>query len=292
MDTQTALVPVQKPNDDDKLISMWLATGKRQSEHTQAAYTRYAYALLKHAGRPFQELTLADVLAYLETVTGSDSTKALATNTLKSLFSFATTFGYIQVNLGSALTALRPRDELAQRILSEEDTIRMVTLETNPRNHAILRLLYHAGLRVSEVVGLTWGDVRETPTGAVLDVFGKGRKLRHVPISKSMHDELRGLDGAHLGKDRYVFQSRKGKGGVLSMDTRQVERIVLDAAKRAGIDGNVSPHWLRHSHVSHAIDNGADITVVGTSVGHTSLDTTMRYRHLNPALGSSQHIKL
>jgi len=292
MDTQTALVPVQKPNDDDKLISMWLATGKRQSEHTKAAYTRYAYALLRHAQKPLQELTLADVLSYLDTVTGSDSTRALVINSLKSLFTFATTFNYIHINLGSALTAPKPRDELAQRILSEEDTLRMVNLESNPRNHAILRLLYHAGLRVSEVVGLTWADVRETATGAVLDVFGKGRKLRHVPISKSMYDELRGLVGAYLGKDRYVFQSRKGKGGTVPMETRQVERIVLDAAKRACIDGNVSPHWLRHSHVSHSIDNGADITVVGTSVGHTSLDTTMRYRHLNPALGSSQHIKV
>jgi len=184
------------------------------------------------------------------------------------------------------------RDELAKRILSEAEVIRMIDRETDKRNHVLLHLLYHAGLRVSEVVKLKWEDVRETGNGAVLDVLGKGEKTRYVPISKGMYDELRGLNGAHLGKDRYVFQSRKGKYGVLPMDTRQVERIVLDAAKRAGIDGNVSPHWLRHSNATHAVSNKAPLSVVKESLGHASLVTTSRYLHVEPGEGTSQYLKV
>ena len=235
-------------------------------------------------------------------VTGSDSTRAIVINTLKSLFTFATELGYITINVGKALRPPDVRDDLAQRIVSEQDMIRIVDGEKNPRNHAMLRLMYHAGLRVSEVVGLKWEDVRESPNGAVLDVFGKGRKLRHVVISKSMYDELRTLDGAYLGKDRYVFQSRKGHAGTVPMETRQVGKIVEQAAIRADVAtyyddtgkkrSHFSPHWERHAHVSHSIDNDTDITVVATSVGHTSLDTTMRYRHLNPDVGSSSGIKI
>jgi site-specific recombinase XerD len=76
------------------------------------------------------------------------------------------------------------------------------------------------------------------------------------------------------------------------MDTRHVERLVLDAAKRAGIDGNVSPHWLRHSNASHALDNGAPIHVVKDSLGHSSLVTTTRYAHIKPGAGSSQYVKI
>jgi len=289
MDTNQALVTTVEPSDNDmRVIGSWLLT--KESDHTRRAYRRIALGMLAYVKRSLPDITLMDLQAYIATLEGENSTVALTTNVLKSLFTFTSETEYTR-NVGKLLHAPKVRDELAQRILSETDAIRLVTLETNPRNHAMLRLLYHAGLRVSELVNLKWEDVRETDKGAVLDVVGKGEKLRHVVIRKEMYDELRTLSG-QVGKDRYVFQSRKGKAGTQPMDTRQVERMVLDAAKRAGIAGNVSPHWLRHSHVSHSIDNGTDITVVGTSVGHTSLDTTMRYRHLNPEVGSSKGIKI
>jgi len=143
--------------------------------------------------------------------------------------------------------------------------------------------------------------VRETASGAVLDVFGKGGKLRHVVITADMCAELKRLPG-QVGADRYVFQSRKGKAGTVSMETRQVGKIVEAAAVRADIAiyydeagkkrSHFSPHWERHAHVSHSLDNGADVTVVSRSVGHSNLDTTMRYRHINPEEGSSRHIKV
>ena len=113
----------------------------------------------------------------------------------------------------------------------------------------------------------------------------------NVLISQSMLDELRTLDG-QVGADRYLFQSRESKGGTLPMAERQVNRIVLDAAKQAGIDSNVSAHWLRHSNATHALKNGASLPVVQASLGHASLVTTSRYLHIDPNEGTSQFIDI
>jgi integrase/recombinase XerD len=135
-----------------------------------------------------------DAQAYIDTIEGENSTVALVTNAIKSLFTFTSEIGYT-LNIGKMLRAPKTRSKLAQRILSEGDMLLMLKMETNARNHALLRLMYHAGLRVSEVVALKWEDVRETANGAVLDVWGKGDKQRSVSISKSMHEELTGLPG-------------------------------------------------------------------------------------------------
>lgn len=242
---------------------------------------------------PLASVSLANLLEYLDTVTGSDATKALHTNALKSLFTYCTALfpTVFPINYGKALKAPKQHSKLAQRILSEADMIRMIDRTENRRDHAMLRLMYHAGLRVSEVVALTWVDVHATSDGAVLDLWGKGQKERFVLISQGMYDELCTLDG-QVGTDRYVFQSRKGKAGTLPLDTRQVDRIVLGAAKRAGIQGNISAHWLRHANASHSLDNGAPIHVVQQSLGHASLVTTTRYAHIKPGAGSSQNIKV
>lgn len=126
--------------------------------------------------------------------------------------------------------------------------------------------------------------------------------MRHVPISRSVYNELRGLSGACLGKDRYVFQSRKGKAGTQPLLTRQVGKIVEQAAIDANIAiyydesgkkrSHFSPHWERHAHVSHSLDNGEDLTIVQQSVGHADPKITMRYRHIKPEAGSSRKIKI
>jgi integrase/recombinase XerD len=69
-------------------------------------------------------------------------------------------------------------------------------------------------------------------------------------------------------------------------------RIVRAAAKRAGISGNVSPHWMRHAHATHALENGAPITLVKETLGHSSMETTARYTHVRPNASSGQYLKV
>ncbi|WP_274532136.1 tyrosine-type recombinase/integrase [Ktedonobacter racemifer] len=174
--------------------------------------------------------------------------------------------------------------------MSEEDTVMLIgSQKDNPRNHALLRLLYHCGLRVSEVASLTWDDITPRSEGeAQITVFGKGGKTRQVLISASMYSELLALRGEAEGNSP-LFRSRKGGK---ALDTRQVERVVAEAAKKAGVKGNVSPHWLRHAHASHSLDRGAPINLVRETLGHENLATTGKYVHAKPNQSSSKFLPL
>jgi integrase/recombinase XerD len=71
-----------------------------------------------------------------------------------------------------------------------------------------------------------------------------------------------------------------------------VERIVAKAAQRAGLEGKVSPHWLRHSHASHALDHQAPVHLVKETLGHSNLATTGKYLHARPGESSGRYLPL
>ena len=147
-------------------------------------------------------------------------------------------------------------------------------------------LLYASGVRVSEVNGLCWRDVQANGDGAQITVFGKGGKTRAIQLPASVATGLAKLRG-EAGEDDPVFRSRK-HGGALK--TVAVLRIVRQAARRAGIELAVSPHWLRHAHASHALDRGAPIHLVQATLGHASITTTGRYLHARPNDSSSRFL--
>jgi integrase/recombinase XerD len=107
-----------------------------------------------------------------------------------------------------------------------------------------------------------------------------------VLLSSDTWKELTALRGG-AGPDSPVFTSRKGRG---HLHPAQVHRIVQAAAKRAGVDGAVSPHWLRHAHASHALDRGAPIHLVQATLGHASVATTGRYLHARPEDSSARYL--
>ena len=74
------------------------------------------------------------------------------------------------------------------------------------------------------------------------------------------------------------------------MNTSQVLRIVQAAAKRAGLEARVSPHWLRHSHATHALERGAPIHLVAATFGHASVATTGTYLHARPTDSSARYL--
>jgi len=126
--------------------------------------------------------------------------------------------------------------------------LRRTGLKPGRRNHVLLRLLYIAGLRVSEIADLKWPDLQPRTDGGQVTVFGKGGKTRTVLLPSTIWREmLRFRRGA--GLDTAVFASRS-RGGHLHPTT--IERIVLKAAQRAGVEGKVSPHWLRQSRDARA----------------------------------------
>jgi integrase/recombinase XerD len=153
------------------------------------------------------------------------------------------------------------------------------------RDRAILETLYGGGVRISELVGLDLGDL-DLPSG-LARVLGKGAKERVVPIGRGAREALEEyltsgrplLDRARNRADRSaVFLN--ARGGRL---TRQGAWLVVrSAGDRAGLQGRLHPHVLRHSCATHMLDRGADIRVVQELLGHASLSTTQVYTRVSP----------
>ncbi len=127
------------------------------------------------------------------------------------------------------------------------------------------------------------GRVRDA--AGQITVYGNGGMTRHVLRSSGTWDDLTAIRG-EAGDAAPVFVSRTG--GPLSR--AQAFRIVRAAAKRAGVDRDVSPHWLRHAHASHALDRGAAVHFVQATLGHSSVATTGRYLHARPTESSSKDL--
>lgn len=150
------------------------------------------------------------------------------------------------------------------------------------RDRAILEVLYSTGVRVSELVGLNWGDIDFRLE--IIRVVGKGSKERIVPIGKVALEVLG--DYATEQKNRWrrptvgreaVFLNRLGG----RITTRSVARIVEKHLRAAGIPLRTGPHGLRHTFATHLLNGGADLRVIQELLGHASLSTTQRYTHVN-----------
>jgi integrase/recombinase XerD len=165
----------------------------------------------------------------------------------------------------------------------------MIALEPNQSNHCLIRLLYIAGLCVSEACSLQWGACTPRKHGGQLTTVGKGQKERTIVIKPDMWNELMALKAVTQGPD--VFISRgNGRGSSKHVSPRQAQAIVRRAAIRAGIDKPVSPHYLRYTHASIALDRDCPITLVRDTLGHDNVSTTNKYLHTKPDHSSSEYL--
>jgi len=266
-----------------ELIDMWLH-GK--SANTVDGYRRYAERFNRHTdNKPYSECTLSDVQMWVMTLSSSNNSKRVAVGAIKSLFSFAKELGVISANLGILVKSPKAKNRLAERILTEEEVQQVINSTSNERDRALVRLLYFAALRVSELCALKWRDLKPRGDAGQITVFGKGDKTRTVLVTKGVWRSLQELKN-NARKDDPVFVS--GKGGHLCRS--MVFHIVRDAAKRAGLEGNVSPHWLRHSHASHSLDRGAPIHLLQKTLGHSSVSITEMYLHARPTDSSGLYL--
>jgi integrase/recombinase XerD len=274
--------PVQA-SSDDQLVALWLH-GK--SPHTARAYRSDIAAFGAFVGTPLRAVTLGDVQAYADALDGlAPATRGRRLAAVKSLFGFAQRIGYTAFNVAAPVQAPAVKNVLAERILAEPDVHRLIALEPDVRNRLLLRLLYAGAPRVSELCTLRWRDVRPRDEAGQVTLFGKGGKTRTVLLTAATWRELEAARG-DAGPDDPVFASRKG--GPLS--PVQAWRIVRVAARRAGIEGDVSPHWLRHAHASHALDRGAPVHLVQATLGHADLRTTSKYTHARPNDSSARYL--
>lgn len=274
-------------SQDAKLVELWLSM--KTSAHTRRAYAAEVARFRAFVNKPLSWVTLTDLQAWAEQLGQGGlqpASQNRAVTALKSLLAFAQQTGYLPFNVGAAVKLRPNRDTLAQRILEESAVARLIAAAPEGRNRVLLKLLYVSGVRVSEVCGLKWCDALARQEGGQITVFGKGGKTRTVLLKPKVWQQLLSLKGEAKAVDP-VFRSRKGGG---ALDVSQVRRIVYAAARKAGLEQKVSPHWMRHAHASHALDRSAPIHLVQATLGHASVSTTGRYLHARPTESSSFYL--
>lgn len=212
----------------------------------------------------------------------SRATLARRTASVKSFSTWAVKNGLIATDEAARLVSPRVTRDLP-KILGTAQAGEFVgnaasrTEEEFRRDTAILEFLYATGMRVSELSGLDVGDVDRRRR--MVRVLGKGNKERMIPFGQAAEEALREWLEVRddLAKvDDALFVGVRGK----RIDTRQVRRIVGQAAMVTGVD-HLSPHSLRHTAATHLLDGGADLRQVQEMLGHSSLQTTQIYTHVS-----------
>jgi len=279
--------PPRQAETDAQVVQLWL---HGRPERTQREYRREAARFLAHVATPLPTVTLGDVQAFADTLAHlAPASQARILNTVRSLCRFALGIGYLRFNVAAPVKPPKVKDILAERILPEGEVYRLLHAAEgwDRRNSAMLLLAYGGGLRASELVGLCWRDLQGRDAGqGQATVLGKGGKTRAVLLPATVWRRVQALGPG--APDDPVFLSHVG--GALS--TVQAWRIVRKAARAAGIALDVSPHWLRHAHASHALDRGAPISLVQATLGHASVATTGRYLHARPSESSGKYLGL
>jgi integrase/recombinase XerD len=277
---------------EDELVRRWL--GRFQSPNTRRAYAADWRAFRRFTAKPLRRLTVGDVQdfgASLSSLKPATAVRRMAA--LRSLVTMGHRWGFLAFNVGAAYQMPAIKDTLAERIMSEEQVQRLLFQMDQPvrrnrymqRDATLVRLLYSAGLRISEACGLHWRDLTERDDAGQLAVLGKGGKTRFILLPAPMWARLAALRGAD-GRDDPVFRSRNGS----RLHRSQVDNVVKLAMKRANLPAAASAHWLRHAHASHALDRGCPVHVVQSTLGHASLTTTTRYSHARPGDSSARYL--
>jgi integrase/recombinase XerC len=207
---------------------------------------------------------------------------------VRSFMRFGQREGWAKSNPAKALRNPRKSRKLPHFLTTEEvgkllDSPKGTGVQSI-RDRAILETLYSAGLRVSELVGLTDGDLDFT--AGIVRIRGKGKRERLAPIGSYAARALnRWLEVRKLsprektGREAPVFTNKFGT----RLTTRSVARMLEKYLKETGLDSRTSPHTLRHSFATHLLDRGADIRSVQELLGHKSLVTTQIYTHVSTA---------
>ncbi|MDR0306439.1 MAG: tyrosine recombinase XerC [Chitinispirillales bacterium] len=199
---------------------------------------------------------------------------------LKSLCRYCVKQRIISVNPSKTLATPKMDKPLPVFLTrTQADSLGEVTAaDENTRNRAIVEFFYGSGIRLSELHGLTLGDIDKRKKTVL--VMGKGRKERIVPLTDqavdALEDYLKIRTGA-AGLGEPIFVNSKGQ----QLSRRQIERIVGKSLSQVSVQKKRSPHVLRHSFATHLLDGGADIRAVKELLGHASLSTTQVYTHIS-----------
>jgi len=265
----------------DALIQEFLdGLAARRSAHTVKSYGSDLSQLAQSLDGEF-DLTTERLRAYLRKYGTSPVTRARKLSALRTFVKFLKATGRLTSDPTEPLDAPIQRKKLPKALsqLQASDLLDQPDGGASPlRDRALLELMYAAGLRAAETVGLNAHEV-DFKERAVM-VRGKGNKQRMSLFGQACaealeaymrHERVQPRSGAPL------FTNKWGQ----RITTRTVQNVVKRWATRAGLPPETSPHTLRHSFATHLLDGGADLKSVQQLLGHESLATTQVYTHIS-----------
>ncbi len=285
-------------------LRAWLremAGVRRASAHSVAAYMHdvsgFLAFLYQHQAR---SLGLADLesieerdirawLAYRAQKGYAKSSNARALSAVRTFFKHLNTHAGIR-NLAALQTATPKRDKPLPKAPSEAQAraaLEGMSDRDRPawilaRDHAMALLLYGCGLRISEAIGLTIGDIMHSHGS--LRILGKGNKERQVPLLtlvKKALDTYLEQSPHHWreGENYPLFVGLRGKKMHAAIFTRCLQQL----RREMGLPESLTPHALRHGFATHLLAHGAELRDIQELLGHVSLSTTQRYTHVDSA---------
>ncbi len=247
---------------------------------TQRGYLAVVENFTRFLGRSPDQAEAEDLRRFQLEMRSNGATATTMNAAVSALrFFFGVTLGRGDANVG--MTTVREPRRLPV-ILSPEEVARLLDHAPGLKHRAALSVAYGAGLRAVEVVSLKPSDI-DSQRMVIRVEQGKGRKDRYAKLSDPLLDILRawwraGRERGKMLPGGWLFP---GQNPVNPLTTRQLNRAFHGAREAAGIDRPVSLHTLRHCFATHLLEQKVDIRLIQVLLGHSKLDTTARYSHVD-----------
>jgi len=262
---------------------------KGLSENSILAYERDIKQFTQEKSKhDLTKITSDDVIAFINFLYShgaSDKTVARKRSSLANFYKFL----YIEQLISEPIFERFPSPKISASlpdVLSIEEVDALInaverTDEYGTRDRAILEFLYSTGARISEMLDVRIGDLYLDEK--IIRLFGKGRKERYVPISQTALTYCENyIENARPKLLKYkqnniLFLNRFGN----KLSRMGCWKIIDKYARQSGIKSHVSPHTLRHSFATHLLQGGANLRIVQTLLGHSSISTTQVYTNID-----------
>ena len=245
------------------------------SPRTGKSYLRVVYNFVQYSRRPAEQMGIPEARAYVLYLI--EEKKLSQSSVIQAVC--ALRFFYCKVLRRSfeldELPYQKRKRQLPQA-LSEKEVAALLEAESNLKHRVILMTLYSGGLRLQEALQLRPTDI--DTTGMRIRIRdGKGGKERYVMLASTLVSPLRDYLKRYQ-PEKWLFY---GQTKTDPINPRSVQRVIQEAAAKAGIRQRVTAHVLRHSFATHLLDRGTNLRYIQELLGHRSLKTTMIYIHVS-----------
>ena len=274
-----------------------LTLERRLSDHTSRNYRHAIESFFKwimaDQGQVLKpsEITREHCRSYIIEAQAKYSRRTLRNHIsgIRTFYKYCQARNWVSSNPFHHVTLPKP-DKVLPKILTEKQVFKLLEqpllnsesagkLNFNAnRDLLILELLYAAGLRVSELVGINYADINFS--NASVKVLGKGAKHRHCPIGERTLQTLVKFRDNFSKSSSFTAPLITSKNGK-RLSIRSVQILLKKYLNSAELPSDLTPHKIRHSFATHLLNNGADLRAVQELLGHSSLSTTQVYTHVS-----------